>query len=419
MKKSNTFCPLPWNSLSIRNNGDFRLCCNANSYTKNKGIIRKDDGTPFNAEKDDWEDVRNSELIQDVKTSMEKGEWHTECERCKQEEKSGVLSRRQYENENWPNVKRNNPIDFIDIRYGNFCNMKCRMCGPSDSHMWYTDYVKLNGTTTYKDTHQVIELTQKDNGKYESDQYYWFKNYLEQFKKATEHVKKIYIAGGEPLIIEEHYTALERLIELDRAKDIHLEYNTNMTTIPDKVLALWEQFKKVSIGASIDGYGKVFEYQRPPGKWPSIYKNLQKVNDRNLNLWITYTVTVYNVFHLPEFMKWKLEESGLDNFNKHRLIVSHHICHTPKHTNIKVLPNMIKDELEDHYEEYIEWVKSSDHPKNVKKQFVKILNGVIKFMNSEDYSDHLNDFIDITNDLDKIRNHNVLDIVPEYEVIFR
>ena len=83
-----TFCPLPWNSLNLRNNGDLRICCNTNSYTKNRGIMRKEDGTPYNAGKDDWQEARNAELLKEVRVSMMKGEWHAECERCRQEEHS-------------------------------------------------------------------------------------------------------------------------------------------------------------------------------------------------------------------------------------------------------------------------------------------------------------------------------------------
>ncbi len=147
---SKTFCPLPWNSINIRNNGDLRICCNANSYTENKGIIRKEDGTPFNAKKDNLQDARNSELSKEIRSTMLKGEWHSECERCRQEEKNGIKSRRIWESEDWKeesgltyekawqttdedgtiNVDEH-PLHYFDIRYGNFCNLKCRMCGPT------------------------------------------------------------------------------------------------------------------------------------------------------------------------------------------------------------------------------------------------------------------------------------------------
>jgi hypothetical protein len=121
-------------------------------------------------------------------------------------------------------------------------------------------------------------------------------------------------------------------------------------------------------------------------------------------------------------MKWKLTESGLHRFNSlddARPIVSHHMCHSPKYYNIKVLPLDIKIKLKEHYDSYIDWVNTTDLPDNVKKDFAKICNGVIKFAMSEDYSEQwLTEFINHTVKLDSIRNQNILDIVPQYKAIF-
>lgn len=438
-----TFCPLAWNSINLRNNGDLRICCNTNSYSPKKGIMRKEDGTPYNAGRDDLNEARNAEILKDVRVSMMKGEWNPECERCRQEELNGIKSRREYESDDWDltleeaTAKTNedgsiNPddfdLEFFDIRYGNFCNLKCRMCGPTDSHMWYSDHVALYNTTQYKDTHDIIQLTKNDKGKWSTDQYDWFKNsnfYWNNFEKHTGKAKKLYIVGGEPLIIEEHFESLERLIASGRAKDIQIEYNSNLTNVTDRIMKIWEEFKQVRIGVSIDGYGDVFEYQRTPAKWQSVYKNMQKLNDNtNINLkgWFAFTVTPFNVFHLPEFMKWKLNESGLTRFNPitgPRPIITQHMCHAPKYYNIKVLPQMLKDEVCDHYQGYIDWVYSSDHSEHVKNKFADILDGVMDFMNSESYTEeHLEKFIQHTTKLDLFRNQNILSVVPQYEGLF-
>jgi sulfatase maturation enzyme AslB (radical SAM superfamily) len=194
--------------------------------------------------------------------------------------------------------------------------------------------------------------------------------------------------------------------------------------MPDKLISLWEHFKEVRIGASIDGVGEVFNYQRTPANFDAVYKNLLKLdsNDRiKLKGWFAFTVTPFNVFHFPEFMKWKLTESGLHRFNSDdaRPIVSHHMCHSPKYYNIKVLPMNIKIKLKAHYQNYIDWVNTTDLSANVKKDFAKILNGVVKFMMSEDYSEQwLEEFINHTVKLDKIRDQNIIDIVPQYKEMF-
>ncbi len=442
-----TFCPLPWNSINLRNNGDLRICCNTNSYSPQRGIMRKEDGTPYNAGRDDWNEARNAELLKEVRVSMMKGEWHPECERCRQEENNGIRSRREYENEDWgkwfgdislknmlPITQEDGTIDpqkqdveFIDIRYGNFCNLKCRMCGPTDSHTWYEDHVKLTGRTHYKDTHEKIELSKNNKGRWSTSQYDWFQQnnvYWDNFEKYAPYSKKIYIVGGEPLIIDEHTESLERLVASGRAGKVRLEYNTNLTMVPTKLIKLWEQFKQVRIGVSIDGVGDVFDYQRTPAKWSSVYRNMQRLEEADVNLkaWYAFTVTPYNVFHFPEFMRWKLEESGLDSYNPvtgPRPIVTHHMCHSPKYYNVKVLPPELKQQVVEHYDTFRVWIQSTDYNDHIKQSFEKLLDGVQKFMLSEDYSEQwLPEFVKTTRKLDEIRNQNVLDIVPQYRDLF-
>ena len=443
-----TFCPLPWNSINMRNNGDLRICCNTNSYSPQRGIMKKKDGTPYNAGKDDWDEARNAEMLKEVRQSMMKGEWHPECERCRQEEINGIKSRREYENEDWgkwfgnvnlESVKEHTaedgtidpkkvPVDFIDIRYGNFCNLKCRMCGPTDSHKWYDDFVKITGKTEYKDTHEKIKLTKNAKGKWHTNQYDWFQNnnrYWSNFEQYAPNAKKLYIVGGEPLIIKEHQESLERLVASGKSKTIQLEYNSNLTMVPDRLVYLWEQFKQIRIGVSIDGTGSVFNYQRTPAKFDAVYKNMMtlQTNDRiNLKAWFAFTVTPYNVFHMPEFMKWKLVESGLTKFNPltgMRPVITHHMCHSPKYFNVKVLPPDLKEQVKQYYQEHKDWVMTTEFEDKVKNNFVKVLNGVEKFMMSEDYStEWLPHFIDQTKRLDEVRGQNILDIVPQYKDLF-
>ena len=96
-----TFCPIPWLFQAVRNNGDIRICCQAN-VTENQGVIRHSDGTPFNASRDNLQDARNADLMKSVRKNMLQNRWSSECGRCKQEEESGLNSRRQYEQQNWP-----------------------------------------------------------------------------------------------------------------------------------------------------------------------------------------------------------------------------------------------------------------------------------------------------------------------------
>ena len=447
-KPPGTFCILPWNSVNVRNNGDMRICCNANSYSPRRGILTKEDGTPFNAGRDDWNDARNSELLKEVRVAMLNDEWHPECERCRQEEESGQTSRRTFDTarltlagsnvspENIKNITANDgtldverqDIEFMDIRYGNFCNLKCRMCGPTDSHSWYDDFVKLYDNAKFSDTHGEVVLKKNDKGRWFTSDYDWFENnntYWNNFDKYTQNIKRIYIVGGEPLLIKEHEESLQRLVDSGASKNIELEYNTNLTNVTDNIIQLWKNFKLVGVGASIDGKDEVFNYQRAPAKWDAVYKNIRRLDSTdglNMKAWFSYTVTVFNIFHLPEFMKWKLQEGNFQKFNSldsHKPVISYHMCHGPKMYNVKILPTEIKQQVTEHFEKYRNWIATSEFDDRVKKHYNIILDGVEKFMYKEDLSEFMPKFVKDNKKLDSIRGQNILDIVPQYEKYFK
>lgn len=438
---SETFCPIPWIFQAIRNNGDIRLCCQAN-VTKNQGVIRKQDGSPFNASKDSINEARNATLMNTVRKQMLEGVWSNECERCNKEEQAGLNSRRIYELSNWDysitnaiadtNIDgsiKDIPLEYLDIRFGNTCNLACRMCGPTDSHTWYEQWTKYHNTNEYTDTHGIVNLTRNQNGRLTTIDYDWHNSetFWEQLHQYIPTLKHVYMAGGEPLLIERHYDFLQECINLQCAKNIILEYNTNMTSLPKKVLLLWGNFKQVRIGASIDGYGKMCEYQRWPINWNQAFNNLKKLdeyanNNSNIVAWLACTVTIYNVWHIPEFMHWKLKHSNFTKINSSntRPIITPHIAHKPNRTNIKILPMELKNQLNDHYE-YWKSVFLSDTSlsENIKSNAIGILNSIIKYTNNNNGSENdIKEFISFTNFLDKERNQSILDLVPQYKYIF-
>lgn len=435
-----TFCPIPWIFQAVRNNGDIRVCCQAN-VTENQGVVRKKDNSPYNASIDDMEEARNASLMKEIRKNMLQGEWSIECGRCKQEEESGLNSRRQYELENWKfniedaklitdqdgTITSNKKIEYYDLRFGNLCNLACRMCGPTDSHTWYEQWTDYHGSNEYKDTHGKVKLIRNENGRLYTSDYDWHgsESFWQQLEANIPDIRHVYMAGGEPMMIERHYEFLQKCINLGHSKNMILEYNTNMTNLPNRVLEMWNKFKQVRIGASIDGIGDVIEYQRWPLKWDQAYKNLKKLdeyaqNNSNIFCWLACTVTAYNVWHIPKFMKWKLDESGFKKINStiKRPIITHHVAHGPKRVNVRLLPSDLKNDLSKFYEISVQEFKNS-YNENIAKNAELILNGILKYMNSGDYSDKLPEFIKFTKYLDEVRSHNILDIVPEYKELFK
>ena len=437
---SKTFCPIPWIFQAVRNNGDIRICCQAN-VTENQGVVRHSDGTPYNAGRDDMSAARNADLMKAVRKNMLDGIWSEECGRCMKEEAAGLNSRRQYELENWKfdidNAKTvtaedgsitSPALNYYDLRFGNLCNLACRMCGPTDSHTWYEQWLEYHGGDSYEDTHGTVTLTRNDKGRLCTTDYDWHdsESFWNQLETNIPNIEHVYMAGGEPMMIERHYEFLQKCIDMNCAKNIIIEYNTNMSNLPNRVLDMWTHFKQVRVGASIDGMGPVVEYQRWPLKWNSAYKNLQKLDEyaqKNSNIfpWIACTVTAYNVWHIPEFMWWKLKESGFQKINatKKRPIITHHVAHGPKRANIKLLPTEIKKELENYYNAWLmRFDRDPTLDQNTKDNAKSILQSILKFANSEDMSDKLSEFVRFTKYLDTKRNQSILEIAPQYKRLF-
>lgn len=448
---NNKFCPLPWIFQAVRNNGDIRVCCQANP-SKSKGIYRKKDGTAYNARYDNLDEARNSDLAKEIRLSMLEGNEHEACIRCDREDASGINSRRQYENELWKHrityedavrvTKEDGSIDTdevpvlqYDLRFGNFCNLKCRMCGPTDSHMWYEDHVKVWNEETFQDSHGNVELIRNSKNRYiaKYDDYNWVDcdKFWKQIDKNIPNIEQIHTVGGEPLLIDKHYDLLQRCIDLGYSKNITVEYNSNLVNIPQRAWNLWPHFKQIKIGASIDAIGPLNDYIRHPSNFNKLAENLHKLDkiDAEMRIWIACTVQVYNVAYLDDFMKWIIEQNfktiGKNTFKP---IISPHPLHNPAFLNTKILPKEAKDWIRVKYDNFYIWLEeylaTSDLDDTMKEAYrsgsKKVLESYYDIMTKEDWSQYLLKFWNYTKSLDKIRNESFEDAAPElYEIIKR
>lgn len=430
------WCPLPWMGLNVRNNGDVRVCCNAN-VSVNQGLVSKPDGTYYNLGKDSIQDFRNADLMKEIRLSMLNGEYHDSCVRCKREAESGMESRADWERAIWHHRitetqakeltaedgsidTSDNPIKYMDLRFGNLCNLKCRMCGPTDSNMWYEDTVKLWGAQ-YTDSGQKIKLVKNAKGKHQPDVdiYNWYKNPLfwKDLEQEIPVVERLYIVGGEPLMIDQHYEFLQKCIDAGRADKIIIEYNTNITNIPERAWAIWKHFERVQIGMSVDAVGPINDYIRNPSKWYKIEENMRKLDNAEgeFKIWWAATIQAYNLIHLPETMMWKIQQNfkRINVDVKHKSVISPHPLHNPKFLNIKVFPKESKQWIENYFEEWKVRAETEIQDTLNRKHFCKILDSYIKYMWAEDYSNELEKFWHYTKTLDASRNENLKSVSPK------
>lgn len=437
---SDTFCPLPWLGYAIRNNGDLRVCCHANQGP-NRGILFKDDDTSFRYN-DSIDESRNSKTLKDIRLTMLQNKWHPECIRCEREYNSNLRPRNINETLLWDDefteedarhiTQSDGSIDtsdidlmYYDLRFGNVCNLRCRMCYPTDSSGWFKEYESVFGRDTYEDTTGPIRIINQ-NGKFiaEGNPYDWYKeqSFWDELNKYKDQVKHMYIVGGEPLMAHEHYDFLDACVENGTAKDIQIEYNTNLTILPDRAINVWKHFKRVRFGVSIDGVGKINDYIRWPSKFSNIEKNLRILDDSPVDykMWIACTISVYNILHLPDLFIWKLKQ----NFKKvnphpYRSLVTTHPVHRPDYINIKVFPEvskrivqtMLKQRMIDIYKAIDE--SNIPHKKRTRAEAAEVINGYIQYMYQDDYSEHIPYFWRYNDKMDEVRGCKLDDYIPE------
>jgi len=439
------WCPLPWMSVNVRNNGDLRVCCNAN-VGFDQGLIKKEDGTIYNLGTDGINDFRNADLMKDIRKSMLEGKFHPSCIRCQRETDAGMESRATWERSIWKHFideekakqitaddgsidVESNPLKYTDLRFGNLCNLKCRMCGPTDSNQWYDDQAKIWNVTSYKDAEKVIPLVKNSKGKFTADTkiYDWYNNpkFWKDLEDAIPFLERLYIVGGEPLLIDQHYEFLQKCIDAGRAKNIVVEYNSNITNIPQRAWNIWEHFKRIQIGMSVDAVGPINDYIRNPSKFWKIAENMHKLDTApgNFKIWWAATIQAYNLYNLPEMMLWKIEQN-FQRINKridYKPVISPHPLHNPDFLNVKIFPKESKQWIENYFQEQkiiakekiykFNFLTQEDADANY-KYFCKILDQYTKYMWAEDYSHRIEKFWHYTNSLDKLRNESLEDVCP-------
>ena len=409
----NKICPLPWNQLMIQQNGDFRLCCQC---------VHPPFGKPgMRIQEQSIEEARNSKLHQRVRSQMLAGEEPEECRLCWNEESHGLNSKRLHMLKHYPvdKIKQTTsgyidttefPLAYLDLRFGNLCNMKCRSCGPADSSLWYEDVEAVNPPDHIAFDFYLSKQYQlkKINNTWtlKDDDFVWYENesFWSMMRTIVPHIDRLYLTGGEPLINKAQWRLLDLCIELGVSKNIVLEYNSNMTRVPDSAFDIWNQFKEVHIGCSIDAVGELAYYIRYPGKWEDIEPNIRKLGNsicRNLVAKFSPTISVFNILGFLDLVDW-LHANPLPRI---RPSPSFHILEGPGYQNIQTLPKETKDWI---IAQYNEWYNGAPWRMRHKTQFDTILS----YMQAQDRSHLLKDLTEHTEKLDKHRGQSITDHLP-------
>jgi len=459
--ENKTFCIAPWHDIHIRTDGSFNGCCVMNGGPNN-GQLQKD-GKTLRIQDEGIRGAINSDTSKELRQSMLKGEWHPECIRCEKEEKSGMTSMRLLYEDRWKDkftledatsiteidgsLPDNHEPFFYDLQLGNLCNLKCRICHPTLSSSWIPDYIKLTSTPD-RITSRLgnISLTHIKGKQYEltPNPFSWAESdeFWEQMSERKSNISNLYLIGGEPMMIHRHFDFLKECVESGDAKHISLQYDTNLTNLPEKVMKYWTHFKETRIGFSIDGMGDELEYMRNPIKWKQMLKNIDIVDkfsyDNPSDKWDgptaydVVTVSIYNVLHVLDYIEWKIK-AGKDSYKvlwkEHSPHLGVHPLHQPPYLCVQTMPNDAKIVITEKYSNWrtkmLKWIDELETyteyqtKESLKESINTYVDTWIKFINQNDNSKQMPKFWDYTNKLDEIRDESFSDVFPELNTLLK
>ena len=402
LKDSKTFCIYPWIHLHAYPTGEAYPCCHAEMGVGQIGNCRSASLAEI------WNSPEQKQLRVDMLTETP----NPTCGRCYEQEESGFFSGRKSANKHHGHhVDRVNNTDaeghtdqfemtYWDLRFSNLCNLSCRSCGHIFSSSWYKDQSELAGPA-WASQNKPLNYA----GRYATD--LW-----EQLIEHIDHVEQIYFAGGEPLMMEEHYRILEELERRGRF-DVRLIYNTNFTQtrLKDRtVFDYWRKFDSVAVGASLDASGPRGEYIRKGTDWAVVESNRRQMMEicPRVDFYISPTLSIMNALHLPDFHRDWVEKGLLKPQD-----LNVNILQDPAYLRIDIAPTEYKQRIQSKYEQHLEWLRPLDQLNRATVGF----ESAITFMNSTDNTHLLDTFWRKTHELDSIRREHVLDVLPELRAI--
>lgn len=380
------FCPLPWMHLMVHPNGTVSPCCLNREYVF--GDLKQSN----------LGDILNSDKAKSFRKEMLEAGMPKSCANCINIEKVGNHSYRKdiiekYGNKFLETIKvesdgsSNNNFFYLDLRFSNVCNLRCRMCGPWDSTAWDAEatemgFDKVGKTKAFENIEDLLKVLATN----------------------LDSLDEIYLAGGEPLLMNEQKTLLEFLID-KKHTDITLRYNTNFS-IPSKMLdqyiELWNSFSRVTLNVSIDGEKDTLEYIRKDASWDLIISNLERVKPYgNITVFPIITTQWLNIYNIPD-MHLNLILRGLVSPGQ----IFFNILQFPNYMSAQVLPLNIKLKVEKKWNKYIEKLKTFP----MSEYAVSQAQSVITFMNQSDQSQLLEAARANALKFDQMRNENLSSI---------
>jgi MoaA/NifB/PqqE/SkfB family radical SAM enzyme len=387
------FCILPWVSLEASPIGTVRPCCLADDE------LVDDSGQKFSLLDATFKDIQNSSSMQTLRQQFLAGQKPQTCRKCWNEERAGRTSKRMHtldrlkhslSDTEWTADAK--PLMFLDLKLGNICNLKCRICGSWSSSQFAVEEIN-DAPPEEKKNIYAYQMLRAGN---------WPKENLQFWNQIDQHITDIrYIefTGGEPFMIQEHFAMLQGIVDRGIAHQVEIHYNTNGTQYPEEAIEIWRHFKTVEIAFSIDDLGERFEYQRSNAVWAEVEQNLGRFRDlktqySNIRLQCCSTVNVFNVRYIDQLARW-LEHQRFD-------YVYWNMMHDAWYFSIATLPESAKNDIILHLE-------NATVPAQWREEFDRICDFMRKGASTDGFMLRMK-----VRDLDRKRGQNLAVVAPEF-----
>ncbi len=318
MHKPATMCLAPWTHTYLSPQTERRLCCASREPAQNfEQYIDTSAGTgryiPVTLEQH-W----NSEHMQSVRRRMMAGETLPECEVCNDQLLNTSVYRTYfdhlfahkleeiYASTDAEGATSMTPVSW-DYRFSNLCNFKCRTCGDMLSSAWESE----------QKTHNMVDLANSKNnwmvpGIRQQISQFQDTQIEAEFASAVEQhrVEEIYWVGGEPLMYEQHWRYMQRIVELGDGNKLYARYNTNLSRINYRNCNLFRDLlvhvRDWQICASIDGTGTIGEYIRTGLDYPTFLNNFEaglEIQQNRRQMRLDFTLTLPGMFEVDNIQR--------------------------------------------------------------------------------------------------------------------
>jgi len=408
VKHGKHFCVLPWVHFHSWPDGRVMPCCVADSSMP-VAELKEDESIIQMMNSDDFKKIRSA-MLNDEPVEA--------CKRCYDLELMGTWTMRQSHNKRkgLEYVKEISEITsddgtisdfkmkYMDLRFSNMCNMKCRSCGPGCSSLWAQEFMDERGAEVfdqYFKTKKIVINKAEEVG------------FMNKLKPYLKDVTEVYFAGGEIIITPEHYECLDYWIENGLNEQIELTYTTNFSSLKYKdkdLIGYWKKFPKLKIWASLDGMEETAELIRKGTDWDRIVKNIKAVKEQvpHAEFQITPTISIWNVFHFPDFFDYMINNGFIDTKSSPRF----NLATNPWYANIMILPVHVKRRLAELYRVYQNKYKDNQDIYNGFKMIIYNLTV------GDENKGGILEFKQFNDELDQFRDEKFEDICPEIKEVY-